>query len=469
MKRRHFIQTGSAAMAAAMATPAFPLLRGCSQGRVQVFEPESSDALLVNPGMGFETFNCFNDEERDLAAENYPECSISYHRYYWDRLEPEEGKYNFDLMDEILEKCAKHKQDLALRFMPISPQTKPGIPEWYMKKAKGYAFDRNGRKGWSPDWNDPYYLDKWEALTAAFGERYNGHRHMDRLEIGGYGFWSEWHISHTDVPVITEENAFRLIDMNFKHWDRTPMMMLIGYEPGLRYAVKKGAGWRADSLGDWGHFSETWNHMENMYPRILNEEVPEAREAWKNGPIAFEPPGRMNDLERYVPSIGGGYDNMWDKALEWGGSAYNAKSGDIPDSQIPSMERFLKRCGYRFNVKRVEVQGSRPEQSGQLPVSVILENTGVAPVYRDYSLAFRLEGGNSLRVVRTGQDMKSLLPGEHEINLAATMPGSLEKGSYRISLGIVYGDEEQPAIRLANKGCDAGGWLPLEGIKVQVT
>lgn len=468
MQRRKFIRIGTTASIAGMVAPV-PSFASGKRPAIKVFEPEPSGEILVNPGMGFETFNCFNGDEKDVSVQNYPECSISYHRYYWDRLEPEEGKYNFELLDEIMEKCARYNQDLALRFMPISPRISPGIPEWYMKKAKGYAYDRNGTKGWSPDWNDPYFLEKWEALTIAFAERYNGHRHMDRMEIGGYGFWSEWHISHTEVPEITEENAFRLIDMHFKHWDRTPLMMLIGYVPGLRHAVRKGAGWRADSLGDWGHFSETWNHMQHSYPQKLDA-VPEAKESWKNGPIAFEPPGRMTDLERYVPTIGGGYDNMWEKALEWGGSAYNAKSGDIPEEQGPSIKRFLKRCGYRYSVKRVEIQGSYATKA-RVPVPLIftIENTGVAPVYRDHYLAVRLQGSNQSQVIHFKNRMlKTLLPGIHEVHLDLDVPG-FEKGTYKISVGILNDwSGNRASVRLANKKCDKDGWLPLKGLELEV-
>jgi hypothetical protein len=129
------------------------------------------------------------------------------------------------------------------------------------------------------------------------------------------------------------------------------LSMLIGYIPGLRYAVSKGAGWRADSLGDYGYFSDTWCHMFNSYPQNL--EQAEALDAWKNGPVAFEPPGSMVDLEKHVPAKGGGYDKMWDKALEWHGSAFNAKSKPILSHQVPSIQHFLRRCGYRFTLNRI--------------------------------------------------------------------------------------------------------------------
>jgi hypothetical protein len=39
----------------------------------------------------------------------------------------------------------------------------------------------------------------------------------------------------------------------------------------------------------------------------------QAADAWENGPIVFEPPGSMRDLERYEPSRGGGYVRLANK------------------------------------------------------------------------------------------------------------------------------------------------------------
>ena len=79
-------------------------------------EPREIDDLLVNPGLGFETFHCFNG---DREVRNYPACSIAYFRFYWDQLEPEENQYAFGLIDELLAKARARGQDLALRFMAM--------------------------------------------------------------------------------------------------------------------------------------------------------------------------------------------------------------------------------------------------------------------------------------------------------------------------------------------------------------
>jgi hypothetical protein len=468
MNRRDFIKLSSCCF---LGDTVYPRMRNPTWARQSdnyIIEPEATDEVLVNPGMGFETFNSFNGDQRNILAENYPECSIAYFRFYWSKLEPYEGRYNFQMLDWLLEKAQQKGQDLALRFMPasniISYQC---TPKWYMEKAKGYWYKRYNRKGWAPEHNDPYFLAKQEELVSAFGERYNGHQNIIRMDIGSVGFWGEWHMSHTEpkLPMISEQNAIKVIDMYLKYWDKTPLSMLVNYVPGLRYAVSKGTGWRADSLGDYGHFSDTWNHMFVAYPRDL--ERAGAWEAWKKGPVAFEPPGTMHDLDKYVPEKGGGYDKMWGKALEWHGSGYNAKSKSIYSHQVPLIRNFLRRCGYRFILNRIVLPKILSPDRRYLPFDIEIENTGVAPVYRNYVPALKLTGDRVSVIMASGAKTREWLPGRHRVKEDLLLPDSLGTGNYAVSFGILDPANHSPAIRLANKGADTEGWYPLGIVEKQ--
>lgn len=59
MKRNKFIQLGSTALLAGLTLPwqkSFGLVAGRD---IITYSPPASDSMLVNPGMGFETFHCF--------------------------------------------------------------------------------------------------------------------------------------------------------------------------------------------------------------------------------------------------------------------------------------------------------------------------------------------------------------------------------------------------------------------------
>ncbi|MHC4322746.1 MAG: glycosyltransferase [Planctomycetota bacterium] len=462
MNRREFIKIGSSTLLGSVMHCRTKSAVGEHRTGNVIIELEITDEVLTNPGMGFETFNSFNGDERNILAENYPECSIAYFRFYWSKLEPREGTYNFDLIDSLLEKGLQNGQDLALRFMPTSAaDSYEGTPKWFMEKANGYWYKKNDRTGWAPEHNDPYFLAKQEELVSAFGERYNGNQNIIRMDIGSVGFWGEWHMSHTEpaIPMISEENAVKIIDMYLKYWDEIPLSMLIGYVPGLRYAVSKGTGWRADSMGDYGHFSDTWCHMFDAYPQNL--EQAEALEAWKNGPVAFEPPGTMHDLDEYVPEIGGGYNKMWDKALQWHGSDFNAKSKSIYSHQVPSIQYFLKRCGYRLTLRRIVLPKILSPGQRHFPLDMEIENTGVAPVYKNYIPAIKLSGSRVSVIMTSKAKVCEWLPGSHRVQEDLLLPETLGAGNYLVSFGILNPGNHLPAIRLANKGTDTEGWCPF--------
>jgi hypothetical protein len=468
--RRRFLRELGAAGVTAALTPPLTTSAAVAVNDTNIITPREIDDVLVNPGMGFETSGVL---AKGRTIRNYPACSIAYSRFYWDELEPQEGRYAFDLINSQLTKAREQGQDIALRFMPMD--TTPKAPTWFRAKAKGHTFqlkaygwERGLKAGqvvesWAPDFNDPFFLERQEALVRAFGERFNGHPDIMRMDIGSIGRWGEWHTSGTPAPMPTEDNAKKVIDWYFKYWGRTPLSMLVGYAPGLRYAVSRGAGWRADSLGDYGHFSDRWCHMVDAYPKQVA--APGVLGAWKRGPVTFEAPGSMEDLERYVPSKGGGYDAMWNQALAWGASSFHAKSHPIPDAQVAPMERFLKRCGYRFVLHSLRYPKA-VKRGTALDLQMTWSNLGVAPPYRGYVLAVRLKGGGKSFVLDTDAKLTAWLPGNHQVDTHPALPKDLAAASYELAIGILDPHYREPDVKLAIEGRGVDGWYGLGRIVV---
>ena len=80
-----------------------------AQQETTILRPKEISDVLVNPGMGIETFQRFNgdainsglgwSEEGPVVklgpasgAVDFPASSISYCRWFWETLEPEQGK-----------------------------------------------------------------------------------------------------------------------------------------------------------------------------------------------------------------------------------------------------------------------------------------------------------------------------------------------------------------------------------------
>jgi hypothetical protein len=168
----------------------------------------------------------------------------------------------------------------------------------------------------------------------------------------------------------------------------------------------------------------------------------------------------VEDLERYVPSKGGGYDAMWDQALAWGASSYHAKSQPIPDAQVAPMQRFLKRCGYRFVLRSLQYPRTA-SRGGSFELRMRWENLGVAPPYRPYVLAVRLQQGDRALVLDTDAKLTNWLPGKHDVDARLQLPRELAAGDYELALGILDSHYREPEVRLAIEGRRADGWYPL--------
>jgi hypothetical protein len=430
------------------------------EGEMGVVRPTETDEVFANPGMGWQTFHCFADEDPNLAG--LPSGS-AYFRFYWHDLEPREGETDFAKLDELLAHARRAGQKLGIRVMCASTSQYYGAPEWLKAKGcRGFEYEYGGHGPfWVPDFEDPLFREAHFRLIRELGQRYDGHPDLDYVDIGSVGLWGEWHMSGTEVEVPPLETRLEIIDAYIEAFPNTPKLMLIGDIDGMRHAVERGCGWRADCLGDMGGFSENWNHMRDAYPKQVEESG--AGEAWKTAPVAWE---TCWDMRKWV-NEGGDVCHIFEYALEYHGSYVNNKSAPIPEGMRPRVELLLRRLGYRLVLRRLE-HSAKVAPGGNLRVAMEWENVGVAPPYRDCRLAFRLSGrGGRTVIVPTETSIEGWLPGHSEVAVEVALPGECGPGSYDLSLGVVDPKTGEPAVRLAINGRDEAGWYPMGEVVVE--
>lgn len=420
---------------------------------------QETDELLANPGMGWQTFHRFADQ--DKALDGLPSAS-AYFRFYWDEIEPKEGQIDFAKLDELLAHAHRAGQKLAIRVMCAGTDRKPMyVPQWLKDKGcKGFQYhygDTNPRF-WVPDMEDPIFQEAHFRLIAELGKRYDGNPDLDLVDIGSVGLWGEWHMSGTGVEMPTPKTRRAIVDAYLKAFPKTPKVMLIGDEECMRYATHHGCGWRADCLGDMGGFSKTWSHMKNFY--LQQVEKTDAGDAWKTAPVAFE---SCWDMRKWKEE---GWDIhfIFDYALRLHCSYVNNKSAPIPDGTRPAVEQFLRKLGYRLVLKEIE-HAATARAGRPLVVSMIWENAGVAPPYRDYNLAFRLAGPAEM-VLQSKASVKGWLPGATKLTEELPLPAGLAPGRYKLAVGVVDPATGKPAVRLAIPGRTADGWYPATDFQV---
>jgi hypothetical protein len=445
-----------------------------AQTETTVVRPKEIDAVLVNPGMGIETFQRFNGDAMNaglgwseegpvekpgpaVGAVDFPESSISYCRWFWETLEPEQGKARWEILDEALRQAHAHHQALAIRLMPYDQ--KHPLPEWYQKSGARRANQAADKDGdiWQPDFADPLYLKYWGAVVAAAGERYDGHSDLDSVDISSVGYWGEGWSPYMPAFEVQKE----LADIWLQAFKRTPLLMNFDQERALAYGTEQGAGWRLDCWGDMrGTTGAHWCHMLDLYP----EQVVRAgiQDVWQRSPVSLE--------TCWVP--GHWMQQGWDvnyiiaQALRWHVSSVNIKSSAIPAEWKKTFDEFQKKMGYRFILRRLEYP--KAVQAGRMePVHMWWLNAGVAPVYRPYELAMELRSASSSAEIMLPVDVRKWLPGDAVFDGTIYISEGLKPGSYRLRVALLDPRTGQPAIKLAIEGLEPDGWYDLAPIEVR--
>jgi hypothetical protein len=463
---------------------------------IVIVKPEEIHDILNNPGIGFMTFQRFNgdklnegmgwteglpivyqDFNGDLINKDHPQTSIAYFRVYWNFIEPEQGQYNWAIIDKALKTAAERGQTLMLRIPPYSAEV--DVPGWYRKIA-GKEIPSKIAK-WRVDPEDPNYLKYYGGMIRALGERYDGHPDIESVDVSLVGYWGEGEGSH----LLTEQTRTGLINIYLDNFRRTFLTFqpLNGDAPDAGVLVKntniaaywpdgrtngdgpqmRHLGWRLDCLGDMG-FWPNWNHMTDVYPRDIVKSG--MSEAWKKAPVTMEICGtflRWLEKEKYNKDT---VEYIFGQALKWHISSFNAKSSAVPDVYSPLVNEWLNKMGYRYVLRRFTYPSSVKLQ-GQLPITTWWENKGVAPIYKDYKFAVRLKNHDKTEIFVTSAYLPDWLPGDIVHDEILYIPKDLPAGTFKIEIAIVSPVSYESRIKLAIKGVNDEGWYPMGEIVVQ--
>ncbi|MEA1996626.1 MAG: DUF4832 domain-containing protein [Gemmatimonadota bacterium] len=444
-----------------------------------IVRPQEIDDVLVNPGIGFNTFQRFNGDtlnygsgwtegfpieyqkfDGDLSNPDHPMTSTAYFRVYWKFLEPENDKYNWEMIDKALRTAAERGQTLILRIAPYGGGPEKDVPAW-MRKLMPEDMPRHK---WRVNAEDPLYIEHFGDMVLALGARYDGHPDMEIVDLSIVGYWGEG----TGSSDLTQATREALVDAYLEAFQKTPLVMLLTDAKTNKYGRSKGnVGWRIDCLGDLGFWAAEqggWTHMFDYYPQgIINFGM---KDAWKTAPVTLEICGTLKGWKG-----GQGYGKkevkyIFDQALKWHISSFNAKSSGVPEDWWPLVNDWLKNMGYRLVLRKFTYHTVvRPH--GKLHFSTWWENKGVAPCYRRFPFALRLKNKTRTEVILTDADIRQWLPGDNLYDSAVFLPLDMPEGEYDISVAVVDPRTRKPKVKLAIEGMAGDGWYSMGKITVR--
>jgi hypothetical protein len=435
-----------------------------------VVRPTEIDDILVNPGMGIETFNRFSGQALNEGVKwsevgpeavlpdapsgtvDFPGSSVAYLRWFWSQLEPGPDQYRWGIIDSALAEAHRHHQTLAIRLMPYDD--KHPLPDWYVHSGARRANKPEDKDGqiWSPDSADPLYIKYWSAIVTEMGKRYDGHPDLNHVDISTIGYWGEgWGPYVPEWPVQQQ-----LIDLYFSAFPRTLLLMNFDELRALVHGTKRGAGWRLDCWGDMGRPGRNFAHMLDLYPQQIARG--KLGDVWRTAPVALETCGVPESWKQWGFSL----KPILDQALRWHASTINVKSSHIPPEWKAAFDEFQKQIGYRFVLKKLEYP-SQVSPGAMAQINMWWFNAGVAPVYRNYVLGLAI--GDA--VVPLEADVRQWLPGDSVYENTVPIPRDLKPGKYRLRVALLDPRTRMPAIRLAIVGRQDDGWYDMGEVSVE--
>ncbi|MFC1612102.1 DUF4832 domain-containing protein [Myxococcota bacterium] len=313
-------------------------------------------------------------------------------------------------------------------------------------------------------------------MIAQLGNRYDDRPNVLAFEISFVGTWGEGHFSQAWLPPYDDPDATVplpnhatqqwLIDLHYAHFVTTPLIGPVACADDqiltrTMFEDHGGAGIFMDCWGQYPSVPGGWSHMTVAYPQCLEHihdaADPAAQVAWQKGMIKLEPCAGISTWTATNRA------SAFDWALEQHASVMHNQRDDLPPEALPDLVAMLKRLGYRLVLRAVEHPGAATAGTF-LPIRLELENVGVAPPYRDYFLAVKLDNGQQQQQLITDHSVKHWAPGEHSTTI--DFPVGLPPGLYTLSIAVVSPYDGTPKISFAIPGRQPSGWYPVNSVRV---
>ncbi len=343
---------------------------------------------LINPQMGW-TMHFYSNIIANYGSrlkpsdtlEGFPGVSTVYLRLPWSFLEPEEGHFDWSIIDTPAQRWIARGKKISFRISCCESWMRYATPKWVESAgAKGHNFtvgkgvDPNGPY-WEPIYDDPVFLEKLENFLKAFATRYEGNPHVAFIDVGSFGVWGEGHCWASTKLEIADGIKQQHIDLHLKYFPTTLLAVSddfigpgnkVARHPLTDYMLSKGVTLRDDSIcvqappNSWFH-AELAAAFWPKYPVILEHEhygSSVCKNAWGDGSLL------LKAVEDYHASY---------MSIHWWPDEFLQENRDIID-------RINRRIGYRLQLRKMSwpsviALGETFDIHGEWA------NAGVAPCY----------------------------------------------------------------------------------------
>jgi len=453
----------------------------------QNFRPQQTDIVnkwdtlrpLINPDKGWYHHmldngldNYLVQDEKDLTS--FTGMDHLYLRLAWAFLEPEEGKYDWSYIDDVVKKYVPMGYKISFRITSKETGGAPGsvpvevdgiryaTPNWVKESgAVGIERPEYGSASWTPDWDDPVYLEKLDNFHRAFAQKYDGKPWVRYIDVGSIGEWGEGHTYYsTRIPPSKEEIKAHLILFK-KHYKNSLLVVaddLIKYEKSeedinelLIFAIKEGFTLRDDSPMVDSYIIDYRDTWSVSHPHFFAE-------VYKTRPTVFE-------LQHYntvkedgnwigqngaliIPGIKVSGAEILRNAIKLIHPTYigfHGYLGEWLEDNPDLTAELLNLCGYWYIPQSINTTNY---DNGELSFEITWQNKGVAPAYSVYQLKGKLipedNSKETIQFVIQDSGNKNWMPMQKTAKKYKALLPTIPKGDYKLAIQLFDEDLEVP-------------------------
>ena len=354
-------------------------------------------------------------EENGRSEGWYPDNSVAYIRVLWKEFEPEQGVYNYQFIQDILDEAKDHQQTVLFRLLPHSTRAQDDVPQWL--KALIPCPERPPMERVKQSPTDPLFMELFLKAITALGQRFDANPWLDAIDISLPGAWGEGN----RLELYPDDLFKTIVDTYALAFPDTQLYTQITRPNLVEYAKKyTNVGWRGDGLGEP-------THTELRYP----DRIEKMKNQWRVAPVSFEAYWWLCEWMRKGWDI----DSVIEKTLQWHISSFNPKSMPVPVEWKEKCEYWISRMGYHYTVDSVSLP--KTAKAGEsLCVTLNIQNIGVAPCYKKLPVVLRLVGEETYDFSQSC-DIRTWMPGKHTEDLRIDLPRNIAPGAYKLELGIL--------------------------------
>ena len=306
-------------------------------------------------------------------------------------------EYDWASVDNLLKEIASRGHQAVIRFYYVYPGYSAAVPD-YIKSWEGYEATigkSEGKETEFPDWRCDELRRFHLEFYRRFAERYDNDPRLAFLETG-FGLWAEYHIY--DGPFVEgktfpsksfQAEFFRKMEGWFQN---TPWCISIDA------ADQKYGPFQADPIMltvRFGNFDDSFmcsDHDGYNYSSWLFF----GEERYKRAPLGGEFSYYTDDDQKHCLD----YNGIHGRTFEAEVAKYHMTfiiGNDQPQYQPMSrIKEASMAMGYRFVIRDYRIKQGEG-------AAILIENTGVAPIYRDAFVSVDGERGS--------YNLRELMPG----------------------------------------------------------